>query len=100
MKKSVCDKTKQDLSMNCDVIESLCLEITIEKSKNVILDRTYRRRNNKAKEFEKRLNKILSINDILKKEVILNGDFNMNLLDFEQNKNVQNFVNIVPGTIL
>ena len=86
--------------MNCDVIESLHLEITIEKSKNVILDRTYRRRNNKAKEFEKQVNKILSINDILKKEVIINGDFNMNLLGFEQNKKVQNFVNIVPGTIL
>ena len=86
--------------MNCDVIESLHLEITIEKSKNVTLDRTYRRRNNKAKEFEKHVNQILSINDILKKEVIINGDFNMNLLGFEQNKNVQNFVNIVPGTIL
>ena len=29
---------------------------------------------------------ILSRNKILKKEIIIAGDFNMNLLDFEQNK--------------
>ena len=35
--------------------------------------------------------KILSRNDILKKEVIINSDFNMNLLDFKQNKKFQKF---------
>ena len=35
------------------------------------------------------VNKILSRNDILKKEVIINSDFNMNLLDFKQNKKFQ-----------
>ena len=40
---------------------------------------------------------ILSTNDILKKEVIMAGDFNMNLLDFEQNKKVKNLLNIMFG---
>ena len=97
MKESFCCKTRKDLSINCDAIESLCLEITNEKSKNIILNLTYRPRNGDVKEFEKHLNKILSINDILKKEVIVAGDFNMNLLDFEQNKKVQNFLNIMFG---
>ena len=73
----------------------LCLEITNEKSKNTILNLTYRPPNGNVKEFEKHLNKILSTNDILKKEVIIAGNFNMNLLDFEQKKEVQNFLKIM-----
>ena len=97
VKESFGCKTRQDLSINCDAIESLCLEITNEKSKNIILNLTYRPPNGDVKEFEKHLNKILSTNDILKKEVIMAGDFNMNLPDFEQNKKVQNFLNIMFG---
>ena len=98
VKELFCCKTRQDISLNFDAIESLCLEITNEKSKNIILNLTYRsRKNGDVKEFEKHLNKILSTNDILKKEVIMAGDFNMNLLDFEQNKKVQNFLDMMFG---
>ena len=85
------------MSINCDAIESLCLEITNEKLKNIILNLTYRPPNGRVKEFEKHLNKMRSTNDILKKEVIMAGDFNMNLLDFEQNNKVQNVLNIMFG---
>ena len=81
VKESFCCKTRQDLSINCDAIESLCLEITSEKLENIILNLTYRPPNGDVKEFEKHLNKILSANNILKKEVIMAGDFNMNLLE-------------------
>ena len=97
VKESFCCKTRQDLSINCNAIESLCLEIANEKSKNIILNLTYRPPNGDVKEFEQHLNKILSTNHILKKEVIMAGDLNMNLLDFEQNKKVQNFPNITFG---
>ena len=60
-------------------------------------NRNYSPPNGDVKEFEKHLNKILSTNDILKKEVIMAGDVNMNLLDFEQNKKIQNFLNIMFG---
>ena len=93
VKESFCCKTRKDFSINCDAIESLCLEITNEKSKNIILNLTYRPPNGVVKEFAKHLNKILSTNDILKKEVIMAGVFNMNLFDFEQNEKVQNFYN-------
>ena len=95
VKESFCCKNRQDLSINCDAIESLCLEIANKKSKNIILNLTYRSPNGDRKEFEKHLNKILSTNDILKKELIMICNFNMNLLDFEQIKNVQNFLNIM-----
>ena len=40
VKESFCCKTRQDLSINCDVIESFCQEITNQKSKNIILNLT------------------------------------------------------------
>ena len=65
-------------------MESLCLEITNEKLKNIMLNLTYRPPNGEVKDlkgpFEKRLNKILSTDGIIKKEVIMSGDFNMSLL--------------------
>ena len=93
-----CCKTRQNLSINCDAIESICLEITNGKSKNIMLNLTYTPPNGEIKEFEKHLNIILSTNDILKKEVTMAGNnFNMNLLHFEKNKKVQNFLNIIFG---
>ena len=58
---------------------------------------TYRPSNGDGTEFEKTFKQVLSTDDILKKEVIMADNFNMNLLDFEQNRNVQNFVNTKFG---
>ena len=58
-------KTRQDMSINCDAIESLCLEMTNEKSKNVILNLTYRLPSGGVNEFEKHLNKTPATNGIL-----------------------------------
>ena len=58
MKESFCCKTrlvKKDLSINCDAIESLCLEIINEKSKNMTLNLTYGPTNGEVKEFEKQI---------------------------------------------
>ena len=38
---------------------------------------------------------ILSKNETPKKDVILIGDFNMNLFDFDKNKGVQSFSNLM-----
>ena len=38
---------------------------------------------------------ILSKKEETKKEVILIGDFNINLLDFKKNKRVQSFINLM-----
>ena len=81
--------------INCDAIELLSPEITNKISKKIILNLTYRPPNGDIKEFEKQLNKILSTIDILKKEVVMAGDFNMDMLDFKQDKKVQNFLNVM-----
>ena len=45
--------------------------------------------------FEKHMKRFLSKNEATKKEVILIGDININLLDFDKNKRVQSFVNLM-----
>ena len=57
MKESFCCKTRQDLAVNCDGIESLCLEISHEKLKNITRNLTYKPPNGDGKEFEKHLEK-------------------------------------------
>ena len=72
--------------MNSDAIECLCLEISIKNSKNIVLGLNYQPLNGDTTLLEKRKKKILSKNNATKKEVILIGDFNMNLLDFDKSK--------------
>ena len=45
--------------------------------------------------FEKNLQDLLLKNDICKKDILMTGDFNINLLDYENNKKVQSFVNLM-----
>ena len=81
--------------MNSDAIECLCLEISTKTSKKIILSLNYLPPNGDTTLFEKHMKSILSKNEATKKEVILIGDFNMNLLDFDKNKRVQSFVNLM-----
>ena len=80
--------------MNSDAIECLCLEISTKTSKNLILSLNYWPPNGDTTLFEKHMKSILSKNEATKKEVILIGVFNMNLLDFDKHKRVQSFVNL------
>ena len=79
-------KIRSHLNMKSDAIKCLCLEISIEKSKNIVLGLNYRPLNGDTTLLEKRMKNVLSKNDATKKEVILIGDFNMNFLDFDKNK--------------
>ena len=88
-------KIRFDLNMNFDAIQCLCLEISTKTSKKLILSLNYRPLNGDTTLFEKHMKSILSKNEATKKEVILIGDFNMNLLDFDKNKRVQSFVNLM-----
>ena len=81
--------------MNSDAIECLCLEISTKTFKNLILSLKYRPPNGDSTLFEKHMKSILSKNEATRKEVILIGDFNINLLDFDKNKRDQSFVNLM-----
>ena len=46
-------------------------------------------------ELENHFKEILSKREITNKELVLVGDFNFNVLDFNESKMVQNFVNLM-----
>ena len=86
---------KSDLDMNSDTIKCLYLEISTKKTKNIILSLNYRPPNGDTTLFEKHMKSILSKNKATKKEVILIGDFHINLLEFDKNKRIQSLVNLM-----
>ena len=87
---NICD----DLSINCDDIESLSIEIVNDHIKNII-SVVYRPPDGDLSISETFFRKILSENTNANKTLFLAGDFNINVLDYENNKKVQNFVNLM-----
>ena len=73
----------------------MCVEVENKNSKNIALNLVYRPPNGDHKERGNYLESSLSKREISHKEIILAGDFNINLLDFDANKKVQNFVNLM-----
>ena len=90
---SLCYTKRNDLCINCEAIESLSIELSNNDVKNIIFNIVYRPANGDLEVCENYIQSILSNNSIRNKIVILAGDFNINVLDFEQNKKAQNFVN-------
>ena len=95
LRESYTYKLRSDLNINSDAIECLCIEILNKHSKNLILNLSYRPPQGDTILFEKNLQDLLLKNDVCKKEILVTGDFNIYLLDYENNKKVQNFVNLV-----
>ena len=60
-----------------------------------MLNLVYRPPNGDHKELENYFKSSLSKQEISHKDVVLAGDFNINLLDFDTSKKVQNFVNLM-----
>ena len=90
-----CYTKRNDVCINCEAIESLSIEIRNNDGKNIIFNIVYRPPDGDLEVCENYFQSILSHNSIRNKNVILAGDFNINVLDFEQNKKVQNFVNLM-----
>ena len=88
-------KLREDLSINCDAIQSLSIEMPSSKSKNIILSTIYRPPNGDMKQCETYFKDVFSKNDKNLKNIVLAGDFNFNFLDFETKKNVQDFLNVM-----
>ena len=88
-------KFRKDLQVNFKAFECLCVEVENKNSKNIVLNLVYRPPNGDHKELENYFRSSLSKREISHKDVILARDFNINLLDFDTNKKVQNFVNLM-----
>ena len=88
-------KVRDDLVVNSKTIECLCVEVVNKNLKSIVLNLTYRPLNGDPNELENHFKDILSKREITNKELVLVGDFNINVLDFNESKMVQNFVNLM-----
>ena len=88
-------KVRDDLAVNSSAIECLCVEVFNKNSKIIVLNLAYRPPNGDPNEIENHFKNILSKREITNKELVLVGDFNINVLDFNESKMVQNFVNLM-----
>ena len=77
---------RSDLNTSSDAIECLCIEILNKHSKNLTLNLSYGPLQSDTSLFDKPLQDLLWRHDVCKKEVLLTGDFNINLLDFKTTK--------------
>ena len=88
-------KVRDDLAVNSSAIECLCVEVFNKDSKSIVLNLAYRPPNGDPNELENHFNNILLKREITNKELVLVGDFNINVLDFNESQMVQNFVNLM-----
>ena len=63
--------------------------------KSIILNLTHQPPNGDPNELENHFKNILSKREITNKELVLVGDFNINILDFNESKMIQGFVNLM-----
>ena len=75
-------KVRDDLAVNFSAIECLCVEVFNKNSKSIVLNLTYRPPNGHLNEPENHFENILSKRKITNRELVLVGDFNINVLDF------------------
>ena len=92
MHESLCHTKRNDLCINCEAIESLSIEIRNNDINKIIFNTVYDPPEGDLAVCENYFQSIISNKSIRNKNVILAGDVNINVLDFEQNRKVQNFV--------
>ena len=95
IKKVLNFKIKDDLSINCKDGETLCIEHLFENKRNTLINVLYRPPNGQTESFEIFLKNVFSITKISNKVHHIEGDFNLNLLDHENSRKVQGFLNLI-----
>ena len=88
-------KLRNDLSINCEYVESLSIEILNSQTRNIIFNAICRSPNGNLNVCETFFKNIFFDSTTANKTFFLAGNFNINVLDFETNKKVQSFVNLM-----
>ena len=78
-------KLRNNLSINCEDIESLSIEILNSQTRNIIFNVIYRSPNGDLNVCETFFKKVISDSSTVNKTFFLAGNFNINFLDFETN---------------
>ena len=80
---------------NKSEFETKWIEVIGDMDKNIITGVVYSHPKSKDKDFYDYISKTLRVIKKEKKTAILCGDFNLNLLNFERNEEVNNFLNLL-----
>ena len=83
---------RKDLSTNNEDIEALCIEIINTKSKNILINMSYRQPAGQYNEFEIYLKQFL--HKPKNKKSYLIKDLSLNLLDHRTNTKVKDYLNL------
>ena len=84
-------KVRSDLSINNKDIESISVKISSNKKRNTLVNILYRSPNGEIEPFEIFLNNVFTKTKNSNKAMHIAGDFNLNVLDHNTNRKVQNF---------
>ena len=95
IKDSINFKPRPDLSINNVNVESISIELLCNKNQNTLTNVLYRPPNGLADAFEKFLNCIFRKTKKSNKKFHITRDFNLNVLDHDNYKTVQNFLNLL-----
>ena len=88
-------KIRNDLRINCKDIESIGVGLLHEKRRNTLFNVVYRPPYGKIEPFENFLKKLLFKNKNSSKNYYIARDFNLNMLDYDKDKKVQGFLNLI-----
>ena len=92
--KSLTFNIRHDLSANNADFEALCVEMINKKWKNILINTEYRQSAENLNEIETYLNTFFAKSKTTDKTCFLVGDLNLNLIDYQSNAKVRNFVNL------
>ena len=76
-------------------MKSLCIELLFENKRNTLINVLYRPPNGQTELFEKFLKKVSGITKNSNKVHHIARDFNLNLLDPENSRKIQDFLNLI-----
>ena len=92
VKDSYSFKQRDDLSINCEAIKSLSIEITNNQSKNAVFNVVCRSPNGDIDFCKNYFKNIFFKDNVISKNILITGDFDINL---KTKKKVQNFINLI-----
>ena len=88
-------KLRPDLSINSFDVESLSVELLCKKKKSALISVLYRPPKGLLEPLDKFLNEIFNKTKKSNKNFHISGDFNLNVLDHDNYKKVQSFLNLL-----
>ena len=88
-------KLRSDLGTNSNDIESLVIEIINKNSKNVVINAQYRQPARDFIQYKSYLENFFNKMKHFNKAIYIVGDTNLNLIDYETNIQVKNYLNLL-----